>query len=183
MTTQQKCGNIYQAEYAYKIKIGRKGREGVEQEPSGKTTTTGFEAFSGLLGVAVKNLDRLKSKGMSDYGLSGTHTLCLRQMYEAPSGLTRTELAQKVGVDRAQITRLMGDLLAKELVREIGNGSNYRKKCVLTEEGRTVTEGINDRVKRIQQFVSGDIPTERLALFYETLSEICSNLEQADDLL
>lgn len=155
----------------------------MERGPSARTVETGFEAFNALIGNAMKSLEKLKSKGMGDYGLSGTHTLCMRQMYESPQGLTRTELAHRCGVDRAQITRVIGELLAKDLVLEVGNGSNYRKKCVLTDKGRSITTDINDRVARILQFVSGDIPNDRLTVFYETLAEICVNLEQAEEIL
>ncbi len=144
---------------------------------------TGFDAFNGLLGNTMKNLERLKTKGMGDYGLSGTHTLCLRQLYEIPSGLTRTELAKLCGVDRAQITRVIGDLLQKGLAKEMGSGSNYRKKCTLTAEGRQIAADINDRVQRIVQFVSGGIEEERLESFYRTLAEICENLERAEKYL
>ena len=153
-------------------------REGSKQSPQ-----TGFEAFHGHIASAAKNLEKLKSKGMGDYGLSGTHTLCMRQLSESSQGLTRTELAYRCNVDRAQITRVIGELLAKEYVKEIGNGSNYRKKCVLTEEGRKISQDINDRVKRIQQFVSGEIPKESLEIFYKTLEEICDNLEKAESML
>ncbi len=155
----------------------------MEKSDSENKVQTGFDAFNSLIGNTVKSLERLKFKGMGDYGLSGTHTLCIRQLYEYPEGLTRTELAHRCGVDRAQITRVIGDLLAKELASEIGNGSNYRKKCILTEKGKGIASDINDRVQRILQFVSGNIPPERLEIFYETLTEICENLEQAEDFL
>lgn len=151
--------------------------------PSGRTMETGFEAFSNLIGSAMKSLEKLKAKGMGEFGLSGTHTMCMRQLYEAPSGLTRTELAQRCGVDRAQITRVIGELLATELVQEVGNGSNYRKKCVLTERGRDVAVEVNELVTKVHRFVSGEIPEERLTVFYETLTEICENLKRAEDML
>lgn len=143
----------------------------------------GFEVFSSMLGSAIKSLERLKSKGMEDFGLSGTHTLCLRQLYDNPAGLTRTELAARLSVDRAQITRVIGELLENDFVTESGNGSGYRKKCLLTEKGRESTAEINAIVERINRFVSGDIPPERLREFYETLEEICENLKKAEELL
>ena len=148
----------------------------------GKGNGGGFEAFSSMLGAATKSLERLKSKGMEDFGLSGTHTLCLRQLYDSPEGLTRTELAARLSVDRAQITRVIGELLEKGFVIECG-GSGYRKKCALTEKGRATTSEINDIVERINRFVSGDIPPQRLLSFYETLGEICENLKRAEELL
>lgn len=143
----------------------------------------GFETFSAMLGAATKSLERLKSKGMEEFGLSGTHTLCLRQLYDCTTGLTRTELSTRLSVDRAQITRVIGELLEKGFVTEIGGGSGYRKKCALTKKGRAATSEINSIVDRINHFVSGDIPAERLDAFYQTLGEICENLKRAEELL
>ena len=147
------------------------------------TTKTGFEAFHSSISNAMKSLEKIKARGMDEYGLSGTYTLCLRQLYGRPNGLTRTELAQHCCVDRAQITRVIGELLEKELVLEVGNGSNYRKRCVLTEKGRETTAEINELVDRILSFVSGDIPPQRLEIFYETLNEICEKLKQAEEMI
>ena len=152
-------------------------------EGSQKPRETGFEAFNALLGNTMKSLEHLKAKGMGEYGLSGMHTLCIRNLYEAPNGLTRTELSRRCGVDRAQITRVIGELLAKDIVFEMGGSSNYRKKCVLTEEGRATASEIDALIKKINSFVSGDIPPERLQIFYETLSEICENLKRAEEFL
>ena len=152
-------------------------------QDNNKHVQTGFESFNGLVGNAMKSLEKLKSKGMEEYGLSGTYTLCLRQLYATPEGMTRTQLAHMCGVDRAQITRVIGELIAKELVLESEGASNYRKKCVLTEKGREVTAEINTLVARINRFVSGDIPQERLEIFYETLNEICENLKKAEEIL
>ena len=155
----------------------------MSENHSSKPVRTGFEAFHSSIGSAMKSVEKIKAKGMDEYGLSGTYTMCLRQLYEKPEGLTRTELAQRCYVDRAQITRVIGELLDRGLVIEVGNGSNYRKRCVLTDQGRTVTGEINDLVNRILSFVSGDIPPDRLAIFYETLNEICEKLKQAEDML
>ena len=162
---------------------GKGGCDTVEQMPSVRSMEPGFEAFSNLVGGAMKSLEKLKSKGMGEFGLSGTHTMCMRQLYESQSGLTRTELARRCGVDRAQVTRVIGELLATELVLEVGTGSNYRKKCILTPRGREVAVEVNQLVRKIQHFVSGDIPEERLEIFYQTLGEICDNLKRAEDIL
>lgn len=158
----------------------------MNQTASGQGTEpieTGFEAFNALLGNTLKSLEHLKAKGMGEFGLSGMHTLCVRNLYENPEGLTRTELSRRCGVDRAQITRVIGELLAKGVVFEKGGSSNYRKKCLLTEEGRRTAGEIDDLIQRINTFVSGDIEPERLRIFYETLHEICRNLKQAEEFL
>ena len=144
---------------------------------------TGFEAFSSFICSATKNLDRLKAKGMEKYGLSGIHTLCMRQLYDEENGLTRAELAARLAIDRAQVTRIIGELLAEGYVTEGYASSNYRKKCFLTEKGKEVTADVNERVSKIINFVSGDIPAERLDSFYETIEEICEKLKKADEYL
>ena len=115
--------------------------------------------------------------------MTGTHTICMRRLYDSPEGLTRIELASCCAVDRAQITRVIGELLAKEFVIEIGGGAHYRKRCVLTERGREVTAEINDAVERVHRYVSGRIPKEQLSVFYETLAEICERLRSAEEML
>ena len=150
---------------------------------SEKQMETGFEAFSALIGDTMKSLEHLKAKGMGEYGLSGMHTLCVQSLYEASDGLTRTELSRRCGVDRAQITRVIGELLVKNVVFEVGGSANYRKKCVLTEQGRAIATEIDALIKKINFFVSGKIEPERLQIFYETLYEICQNLKKAEDCL
>ena len=145
-----------------------------------KISETGFDTFSTLVSSALKSLERLKAKYMEQFGLSGTHTLCIRQLYDSPDGLTRTELASRLSIDRAQVTRIIGELLSEGLAVEVKGKSSYRKKCLLTEKGMTVASEINSIVTDINKFVSGDIPKERLSVFYETLYEICENLKKAD---
>ena len=144
----------------------------------------GFEHFSALIGSTMKSLDRLKSKGMEVYGLSGTHTLCMRLLYDTPEGLTRTQLSNTLSVDRAQVTRIVLEMISEGLLEEEQNGrAGYRKKCKLTPKGREVTSSINEKVDKINYFVSGDIPKDELESFYKTLELICDKLKKAEELL
>ena len=155
----------------------------MSEQISDKEYPTGFETFSNLLNTTTKSLDKLKSKGMEEYGLSGTHTLCMRQLYDFPDGLTRAELSQRLGVDRAQMTRVISQLIDKGFVVQTEHSSVYRRKCVLTEKGVSATAEINQLVAKINEFVSGDIPPERLQIFYETFSAICENLKKSEEFL
>lgn len=144
----------------------------------------GFEHFSTLIGATMKSLDRLKSKGMEAYGLSGTHTLCMRLLYDNPEGLTRIQLSNALSVDRAQVTRIVLEMISEGLLEEEQSGRHgYRKKCKLTAKGREVTASINETVERINRFVSGDIPKDELESFYKTFELICDNLKKAEEML
>ena len=176
LTTQQLCGIIYGEDM-------RKSNGGGRLDTRAPHKIGGFEAFSISLGRASKSLEKLKNRGMGEYGLSGMHTLCLRQLDLNADGMTRTQLARRLEVDRAQITRVIEALISAGYVEEIGNGSNYRKKCRLTDDGKKVVSEINGIVERVHGFVSGDIPGEKLEIFYEVFDKICENLERSEELL
>ena len=143
-----------------------------------------FEVFYNLIGSATKSIHRLKNKGMHPFGLTSAHTICLRKLYEKPEGVTRTQLAKLCVVDKAQITRIIGELTDNGFAIEKKSArANYRSKLMLTEEGKRVTEEINNIVLRINDFVSGDIPEEDIEKFYETFNRICDNLKKAEELI
>jgi len=143
-----------------------------------------FEAFYGLIASSTKSIHKLKSKGMLPFGLTSAHTICMRQLYERPEGVTRTQLANLCIVDKAQITRIIGELTEKGYAIEQRSAhANYRSKLFLTDEGKRVTEEINEIVIRINTFVSGDIPEENIRIFYETFTKICENLKSAEDMI
>ena len=143
-----------------------------------------FEAFYGLLGSATKSIYRLKSKGMLPFGLTSSHTICMRKLYEKRDGVTRTQLTKLCAVDKAQISRIIETLTEKGYaVEKRGAQANYRSKIMLTEEGIRVTEEINDIVIRINEYVSGNIPENDIIIFYETFNKICDNLKKAEELI
>ncbi len=142
-----------------------------------------FEAFSALISSAYKSMQKMKFRGMERYDLGGTHTFCMRQLRHAPEGgLNRTELAARCEMDKAQISRIIAELSKKGYVTECGQKSAYRKKFVLTEQGKRVAEMIDGIVQRVLQFVSGEIPQEQIKAMYATLNIICENLKKAEDL-
>ena len=130
---------------------------------------------------ASKSINKLKEKGMAPYGLSSVHTRCIRSLYDYPSGLTRTQIAKNCGVDKAQITRIIGELYEKEYITENSVKAGYKNKIELTEKGRAVAVQINEIILNINNFVSGDIPEEKIKIFYEVFEKICANLKNAEN--
>ena len=90
-----------------------------------------FERFAQMLSNASKSLFRLKSKCMSKYGLSSTHTLCLRTLYENKEGLTKSEIADNCDIDKAQITRIMSELVENKYVVSDMSQKTYNRKFFL----------------------------------------------------
>ncbi len=140
-----------------------------------------FDKFSHYTSCAIKSINKLKTKGMMILGLTGTHTMCLRHLYNYPEGLTRTKLVRLCDIDKAQISRIINDLCAKGYVIETENENiNYRKRLKLTALGKATTEEINRKILMVNEYVSGDIPEEQLKIFYDTLEVICDKLKKAE---
>ena len=140
-----------------------------------------FELFDGLIASAGKTLQRIKTNKMERYGLGSTHTTCLCKLGKAGSiGVTQKELTEQEGIDRAQVSRILRDLEQKELVQAVGS-SAYKRRYCLTEKGKQITAEINSIILDINRYVSKDISTEDIAVFYRVMQEIDENLKKAED--
>ena len=140
-----------------------------------------FERFGQKLSEASKSLHRLKTKYMSKYGLTSTHTSCLRQLYINRDGLTKSEIADNCEIDKAQITRIVSELIAKGYASSDDSSKAYNRKFFLTERGIEITEEINGIVIRIVDFVSGDIPNDDIERFYAIFERINNKLKDSEE--
>ena len=140
-----------------------------------------FERFAQMISSATKSLYRLKSRCMSKYGLSSTHTVCLRKLYENPDGLTKSEIADSCEIDKAQITRIIGELIAKNYVEDDLSEKTYNRRFFLTQSGRKITEEVNKTVDDIVKYVNGGIPKEDVEHFYAVFGEINKKLRDSEE--
>ena len=140
-----------------------------------------FERFAQMISSATKLLYRLKSRCMSKYGLSSTHTACLRKLYDEPRGLTKSEIADVCEIDKAQITRIIGELIAKNYVEDDLSEKTYNRKFFLTESGRRITEEVNKTVDDIVKYVNGGIPKDDIEHFYSVFGEINKKLRDSEE--
>ena len=65
---------------------------------------------------------------------------------------------------------------------EESGGRGYRKKIFLTESGKIIAAEIDRKISKVLRYVSGDIPTENIAIMYMTLETICENLRRAEEM-
>lgn len=140
-----------------------------------------FERFAQMLSNASKSLFRLKSKCMSKYGLSSTHTLCLRTLYENKDGLTKSEIADNCDIDKAQITRIMSELVENKYVVSDMSQKTYNRKFFLSELGAKITDEINETVETVVKYVNSDIPKEDIEHFYSVFEIINKKLRDSEE--
>lgn len=137
-----------------------------------------FAMFMGLIGSVAKSIQRIKAARMEPYNLSAAHTDCLCSLAGAmPEGLTQTQLAQRLCMDRAQISRVLRDLRERAYV--CADAAAYKSRYRLTEAGARLAEEASRVIREVNGFVSGDIPREDIDRFYSTFRIIAQNLADA----
>lgn len=143
-------------------------------------TKRGFDRFSSLINTISKGLLKLKLTAMREYGLGSAHTACMRILYDSEDGLTQNDISKKSEVDKAQTSRVLSELLEKNFVIASESDKIYNKVYRLTEEGLVVAKDINRQVTEICNFVSGDIPDEEMASFYNTLEKLSNRILESE---
>lgn len=143
-----------------------------------------FDDFYYHASCALKSIQKLKNKAMIPIGLASAHTMCLRHLYAAPDGLTRTRLVHLCDIDKAQVSRIINDLCARGYVIETEDESiNYKRRLKLTPMGKDIAEEINVLVLKINSYVSKDFTDEEIANFYRVFDVICERLKEAEDII
>ena len=143
-----------------------------------------FDEFYYHASCALKSIQKLKNKAMIPIGLASAHTMCLRHLYAAPDGLTRTRLVHLCDIDKAQVSRIINDLCARGYVIETEDESiNYKKRLKLTPMGKDIAEDINTLVLKVNSYVSKDFTDEEIVNFYRVFDVICERLKESEDII
>ena len=92
---------------------------------------------------------------------------------------TATELSERCGVDRAQISRVVSELERDGLTGEASPGEKrrYRGRLRLTEAGARKAEAMNALVAEKLNAVAGDLNPYDVQTFYKVLRQINERLE------
>jgi len=124
-----------------------------------------------------KALQKYKNSNLTEYNLRSTHMLCLISLKDG-GGLTAMDLAEVCSVNKALISRMTADLFEMGYIEYTADSADkkYKKKMILTEDGRSVTEEIIGKITKAVDAVSGNIPDFKLAVFYDVLFTIEKNL-------
>ena len=141
--------------------------------------TEKFNEFTGLVSRAYTALHRVQERYMRDFGLRSVHVAAMLQLLSEPEGLTATELSERCGVDRAQISRVVSELERDGLTGEASPGEKrrYRGRLRLTEAGARKAEAMNALVAEKLNAVAGDLNPYDVQTFYKVLRQINERLE------
>ena len=137
-----------------------------------------FKDFTKYISLAYKYLLKIKSDGIKEFGLKGSHVMCLFYIGESENGLTATNLCQLCCEDKAAISKALSALYEKGyIVLENDENKKYRSSYFLTDAGREIIERLNDKIRAAVSGGGAGLTDEERDIFYRCLSKIVTNLE------
>ena len=139
-----------------------------------------FEIFVTAITQINRSIQKLKSQEMAEFGLKGTHVMCLFQLRQHEEGLTSVQLAQLCEEDKAAISRSIAELRERGLVHVPEDaGRRYRVRITLTDRGREVTAQMDQKIIDAVMAGAQGYTTEEREIFYRVLLQVADNLQAA----
>ena len=138
-----------------------------------------FSRFS----LAIAEIDRcwhkLAAEEMAKYGLNSPHAVYLTTLSGFKEGITAARLGELCSKNKADVSRMVGILEQKGLVRKEAVGGNlYRARLLLTEEGRQAAEHVQQRAALAVELAGSGMTEEEREVFYRCLERITANLQE-----
>ena len=135
-----------------------------------------FEDFVTGITVCYKYIQRIKSLEMTEFGLKGTHAMCLFFLHRHPEGLTAAQLCQLCAEDKAAISRTLAILEEKGFI--LAGEKKYRAVLHLTEAGEAIACRVDSLIAQWVSCGGDGLTEEERAVFYSALDHIAGNLRE-----
>lgn len=136
--------------------------------------TDRFQAFVNGITICYKYIQKIKTMEMTEFGLKGTHVMCIFYIYHSEEELTAAKLSQLCAEDKAAISRTLVSLQEKGYV-EAGE-KKYRAHLKLTEKGKQLAGQIDGLIEQWVGFGGDGLSEEERNSFYKVLAAISTNL-------
>lgn len=136
-----------------------------------------FESFVTGITVCYKYIQRIKSAEMTEFGLKGTHVMCLFFLHHNPEGLTAAQLCQLCAEDKAAVSRTVSELQKEGYIAS--GEKKYRALLRLTEKGEETAKRVDSLIEQWVGFGGAGLSDEDRAAFYRALELISNNLRRS----
>lgn len=133
-----------------------------------------FEHFVSGITICYKYIQKIKSAEMTEFGLKGTHAMCLHYLSLSEKPMTAAELCRLCCEDKAAISRTVATLRERGYIEP--SEKRYRSELRLTDIGREVAEQIDKHIERWVIAGSEGLSDDDRAAFYRSLELISQNL-------
>ncbi|MBR4952950.1 MAG: winged helix-turn-helix transcriptional regulator [Oscillospiraceae bacterium] len=137
-----------------------------------------FETFVSGISRCHRSIQKIKNAEMTEFGLRGTHVMCLFYLSRHSEGLTAAQLSALTFEDKAAVSRTLRELRSLDYITESApeTGRKYRAVIRLTDSGNKIAGKVSVLINRwVDSGGSGLTETER-EIFYRALDKIADNL-------
>ena len=124
----------------------------------------------------VKDIKKIESSYLENYGLRSVHMSCLLNIENHKDGVTATQLATFCSIDKALISRILRELVACDFVLVEGAEKAYNRKYLLTEKGRSVVLAVEKDIVEYMTRARVCIPEEKMVAFYDVMCTLENNI-------
>lgn len=134
-----------------------------------------FDAFVSGITACYKYIQRIKSMEMTEFGLKGTHVMCLYYLRRNPAGLTAAQLCGLCAEDKAAISRTVSELRSRGYITTLSEKA-YRAMLTLTAAGQELARKFDHLIEGWVSTGGDGLTDEERSDFYKSLSAIAENL-------
>ena len=134
-----------------------------------------FDAFVSGITACYKYIQRIKSLEMTEFGLKGTHVMCLYYLRQNPAGLTAAQLCGLCAEDKAAISRTVSELRSRGYITTLSEKA-YRAMLTLTSAGQELARKFDHLIEGWVTAGGDGLTDEERVDFYKSLSAIAENL-------
>ena len=139
-----------------------------------------FDAFVSGITACYKYIQRIKSMEMTEFGLKGTHVMCLYYLRRNPAGLTAAQLCGLCAEDKAAISRTVSELRSRGYITTLSE-KTYRAMLTLTAAGQELARKFDQLIEGWVTAGGDGLTDEERVDFYKSLSAIAENLRTRID--
>ncbi|NKF50827.1 MarR family transcriptional regulator [Shewanella sp. WXL01] len=112
----------------------------------------------------------------ADLGITPMHVRVLKIIGGKPA-CTAIDVANFLGRDKAQVTRLLNTLMHQELIAKRPNPNDKRSQCLcVTDAGEDVLATVADIDLKVTSKMTQGLSDEQQLVFEQTVSKIVDNL-------
>ncbi len=133
-----------------------------------------FQSFVTGVTLCYKSIQKIKATEMNEFGLKGTHVMCLFFLSQHPEGLTAAQLSQMCAEDKAAISRTLAVLQEKGYIQ--AGEKKYRAPLRLTSSGQALAREMEALIQQWVSLGGDDLTEEERTIFYRVLGKIAANL-------
>ena len=134
-----------------------------------------FDDFVSGITSCYKYIQRIKSMEMTEFGLKGTHVMCLYYLCQNPAGLTASQLCGLCAEDKAAISRTVSELKSRGYITTLSEKA-YRAMLTLTAAGQDIARKFDHLIESWVTAGGDGLSDEERSDFYRALSSIAENL-------